>query len=699
MVRSYLKKAFKEGTMISDFNLRSAALLGAPAHISFYFLFKYVFSLPYENATIRIIATLLSFSVLFRKRFPEKLKKLFPYYWHFSIIFVLPFIFTFYLLMNNFHELWLYWEIFMLFILITYIPNWLIFLADLLIGVTAAILMFLLLSNGMVLNPQFDIPLYSIVIFFTVVAGFIFSYSNKKGQLAQEKNAALQALAVGIAHEMRNPLGQVRYNLEAIQDELPVYHAANGNGSREVSEDALGRIYAGIAQGQMAVNRGVQVIDMILEEVRNENPFRSGSTYLSAASVTRRALDEYGYESDDERRKVHFSGEEDFMFNGVESMYVFVIFNLVMNAQYFLRLYPNGGIFIRTSRGERMNSVVVRDTGPGISRENITRIFDPFFTSGKKGGTGLGLAYCKRAMRLFGGDITCESLQGEYTEFTLSFPVINEEDLLRFEEQLYRDNRELFIGKRLLVADSDDAHSRRVAVFLRPLGLEMDMARDGGEVLEMIASSHYDLLLCEIGLPVNDAYRLNYLINGGNGVNPVLPVVAYSDEPSYLYFGRAEKSGIAELLSRPLMLQPLVSSLAAALALKSARLEKKDLSGKNVLLVDDSSVNRTAVRGMLHHLGIDKVIEAANGIDALEIIAKTPLDLLLLDIQMPVLDGLEVAKRIRTGSSINRTVPIVVMSGESDSTIIQEAIQSGMTAYLVKPVNRLLMQQKILQVI
>ncbi|MGB0132194.1 MAG: hybrid sensor histidine kinase/response regulator, partial [Chlorobium sp.] len=221
MIRAYLRKAFEEGTMISDFNLRSAALLGAPAHFLFFFLFKYGFHLPYENFYLRMAATLLSISVVFRNRLPAKLKAFFPYYWHFTIISVLPFIFTVNLLMNNFHELWLYWEIFMLFILITFVPNWLIFAIDLFIGVASALLFFVLASPGFALDPEFNIPLYAIVIFFTIVAGYMFSYSNRKGQLAQEKNSALQALAVGIAHEMRNPLGQVRYNLDAIQDELP----------------------------------------------------------------------------------------------------------------------------------------------------------------------------------------------------------------------------------------------------------------------------------------------------------------------------------------------------------------------------------------------------------------------------------------------------------------------------------------------
>ncbi|MGB0131288.1 MAG: hybrid sensor histidine kinase/response regulator, partial [Chlorobium sp.] len=109
----------------------------------------------------------------------------------------------------------------MLFILISFVPNWFMFLVDLFIGVALAILFSHYVPPHITLEPHFNIALYALVLVFTIGAGYFFSDSNKKGQLAQEKNSALQALAVGIAHEMRNPLGQVRYNLDAIQDELP----------------------------------------------------------------------------------------------------------------------------------------------------------------------------------------------------------------------------------------------------------------------------------------------------------------------------------------------------------------------------------------------------------------------------------------------------------------------------------------------
>ncbi|NTW82623.1 MAG: response regulator [Chlorobiaceae bacterium] len=696
MIRNYFKKALAEGTMVSDFNVLAAGILGAPAHLIFYFLFKYGFHLPYENFYIRMVAVFLSLSVIFRKWFPSILKRYFPYYWHFSIIVVLPFIFTTNLLMNNFHELWLYWEIFMVFILIAFVPNWLIFLIDLFLGVAAAFVFFLLSAPGFVLNPHFNVPLYSIVIFFTIVAGYIFSYSNSKGQIALERNAALQAIAAGIAHEMRNPLGQVRHNIEAVQDLLPAY---SENSMFELNEIVLEKIYRQLAQGQMAINRGAQVIDMILAEVRDEHQFKSGTAYLSATAVTHRALDEYGYESEEERSRISFSEEEDFLFKGIESMYLFVIFNLVMNALYFLRLYPDGTILIRIHRGELMNYVTIKDTGPGISKENLPKIFDPFFTSGKKGGTGLGLAYCRRVMHQFGGEINCESVQGEYTEFTLSFPVVKTDELAGFHEQLYRDNRERFDGKCILLADHDQERVTSIISLLEPLGCKTEIAKDGPDALMKFTSGRYDLFLCEIDLPVFDCFRLTHFLKGGNEASKPFPVVVYSAQPSYLYSARAEKSGIVEVLTLPLMLQPLVSALSKALSSITTADEHKNLSEKKVLVVDDSAVNRTAVRAMLQNFGIEHVIEAKNGFEALEIIKTMSFDLLLLDIQMPLIDGIEVTKRIRNGSSDNRMIPIVAMSGESDSSVILEAMESGMNAYLVKPVNRSLMKQKIIQVL
>ena len=111
---------------------------------------------------------------------------------------------------------------------------------------------------------------------------------------------------------------------------------------------------------------------------------------------------------------------EDFDFRGDETAYLFVLFNLIKNALYYMALDPGARITITVAD----NQVKVHDTGPGVAPDALARLFQPFATVGKAGGTGLGLAYCCRVMQAFGGEIECESVLGEYTQFTLSFPEV-----------------------------------------------------------------------------------------------------------------------------------------------------------------------------------------------------------------------------------------------------------------------------------
>ncbi len=194
-VIDFIKSSFNRGTQVSRFNIIAAAALGAPAHLSFFIAYKYIFQLPYDNLLLRLMAVVLCLGGLFKVKNPDFLGKYFPIYWHSMLIFVL----------------------------IAFVPNVLVFLFDLFIGVFAAIVFFYLTPPVIVLDPQFDIPPYVLLVVFSIVAGYVFSYSNRKGIVAQEKNSALQALAGSIAHEMRNPLGQVKYSFESILEELPVF--------------------------------------------------------------------------------------------------------------------------------------------------------------------------------------------------------------------------------------------------------------------------------------------------------------------------------------------------------------------------------------------------------------------------------------------------------------------------------------------
>ena len=696
-VVNYIKSSFAEGTQISRFNVLTAVFLGAPAHFFFYFLFKYTFHLPYESFVLRMMAAIFCLFVLVKLKNPGFFGEYFPVYWHFMLIFVLPFIFTVYLLKNDFHELWLYWEIFMIFILIAYVPNWLTFLFDLLVGVFAAILFFVVTSPGVQLNPDFNIPLYSIVILFTVVAGYVFSYSNKRGQIALEKNSALQTLAGSIAHEMRNPLGQVRYNLEAIEQNLPGYRP--GRPSAPINDYTLDSLYAHVAQSKVAVKRGSQVITMILDEVREKPIDKSSFIYSSAAVMTQKAIDEYGFDSREEREKIVFDRKEGFTFRIDETMYVFVLFNLIMNALYFLKSYPESNIYITLEKGEQFNRVKVKDTGPGIPSENLDKLFDAYFTSGKKGGTGLGLAYCKRIMQAFGGDITCNSVVGEFTEFVLTFPVISSEELLKSRDELITENKPLFKNKRILVVDDEQADRASVRETLTALDAEVEEAGDGMEALQKLSETRCDLVIMNLKMPRMNGYEAVEKIRkgeAGSEENAVIPIVAYTAGPYYIARGKTKKAGMQGLITKPCLESELVRQLAAIFR-DFQRHSLQDLKGKSLLIADDSSFNRVALKTVLEKQGI-VTGEAIDGIDVLKKLENGSFDLVLMDIKMPLEDGIQATNRIRRSNDPGlSSTPVIGISGDSDEGSIQEAMRAGMNDYLVKPVDTRVLLMKISQ--
>ncbi len=693
-IGQFIQSSFQRGTQFSKFNLRAAAFLGAPAHLAFFVAYRYFFNMEYDSLVLRLVAVALCLGCLFKVKNPDFLGKYFPVYWHTMLIFVLPFILTLMILKNNFHEAWLYWEVFMIFVLIAFVPNLLTFLFDLFIGVILAIMFFYLTPPAIVLDPQFEIAPYILLVFFSIVAGYVFSYSNRKGIVAQEKNTALQALAGSIAHEMRNPLGQVKLSFESILEELPVHHAHKLY--ELISARGLDNIYLRVAQGQMAVTRGGQVIDMILDEVKDKPIDISGVTYLSAEGITRKAIDEYGYESDVERQKLTFECREDFLIKADETRYVFVLFNLIMNAFYFMKNYPDARISVRLKKDTFGHRVYVKDTGPGIPPENINKLFNPFFTSGKKGGTGLGLAYCKRVMKAFGGDISCRSEQGKYTEFVLDFPVVGAEELEEFRQSMVQRYNPLFKGKRILLVDDEVPDREPVKEFLSRFDVAVDEAGDGQEAITKVSSGHYDVILMNLSMPTMNGYEATEAIRSGKaGQNAkMVPIIGHTAVPTYIARGKTRKAGMQAFLSKPFAETELITLLARIFN-GDCYIEGKTLNGVNVMLVDDSSFNRQIIRSVLEKFDIG-IVEAASGKKAIELLPHSGCHLILMDIQMPELDGIETTRLIRSNDfERDSEIAIIGLSGESSDHDVKNALDAGMNDYILKPVDTALLVSKI----
>ncbi|HAH03431.1 MAG TPA: hybrid sensor histidine kinase/response regulator, partial [Vibrio sp.] len=208
-----------------------------------------------------------------------------------------------------------------------------------------------------------------------------------------------RALANSIAHEMRNPLAQVQ-----LQFELLKQHIDNQAPAKQILLD--------IENGQAAIQRGRQLIDIILREVSDSSPEHGPITMTSIHKAVDQAVSHYGFENEKIIERIRLPQHADFVAKLNETLFNFVIFNLIRNAIYYFDSYPDSQIEISTKTGAYENVLTFRDTGPGIDEAIVHKIFDDFFSYQKSGGSGLGLGYCQRVMRSFGGKVECHSKLG-----------------------------------------------------------------------------------------------------------------------------------------------------------------------------------------------------------------------------------------------------------------------------------------------
>jgi signal transduction histidine kinase len=242
-----------------------------------------------------------------------------------------------------------------------------------------------------------------------------------------EKMHVMQSLSASIAHEMRTPLAGIRARISGFEEYLPQLLAAYEHGMKcapqqfpLIRDSRLQRLEETPRRVMLMIDQANTVIDLLLVNLREHALDRGQLDPLHAAAVVLDVVERYPFRSG-EREKVRLDLEQDFVFLGVETFFVYVLFNLLKNAFYSLQSAQKGGITIRLERGDAFNSLYFRDTGTGVDPAIIGRIFDGFFTT-KRDGTGAGLAFCKRTILSFGGEIACESVSGEYAEFVIRLP-------------------------------------------------------------------------------------------------------------------------------------------------------------------------------------------------------------------------------------------------------------------------------------
>lgn len=674
--------------------LRAMGYLGAITYLAFYFLrFTRPNAQLFDDLPARALAVLLFLMLGLRDQWPDRLK---PYYIRFSyvaLLYCLP-CFTVLIALQRGGGVPAISNAFIVLCFLVLLTDWRNTLVMLLVGTGVAAGVYGLTTS----DPQVPMDLVAqLPAFALVVIGGNLFKSNTDKIDAERKLRATQALAGSIAHEMRHPLAQLKHSLESMQGVLPPPGASRETAKLDAQQ--VQSLYRHLARGEQAVQRGLQVISMTLDEVSARPLDASTFRYLSAAEVVQQAVEEYSYDTDEARDKVTVAVGEDFTFRGDETAYLFVLFNLIKNALYYLAPYPQTRV--RISVGDQQ--IKVRDNGPGIAPGVLAGLFEPFRSVGKSGGTGLGLAYCQRVMRAFGGEIRCDSVPGVFTEFTMCFPEITGEEREQHRLGAVAQARTVLAGKRVLIVEDDAVQRSSTLQKLAPLAAttELDEAPDGQVALGLLARRAYDIVLLDLHMPGLDGYTVAEKIRRDPGLNKDARIVAYTSEPAHLARSKALKGGMDGFVSKPCAQMPLLAALQQVVQQPATgtRGAAGRLAGRRILLADDSAFNRRAIAAYLRNAAAI-VIEVEHGQAVLDQLhAQDGVDAVIADLHMPGMDGLETARAIRASSERWSAIPVVALTARSDEPAVAAATAAGMNGFLVKPVDAPLLYETLARLI
>lgn len=641
----------------------------------------------YDDLALRIIAVVLFTLLALKDRWPEKLKRHYIGYSYFALLYCLP-CFTMLTGLQRGGGVPAISNAFIIICFVVLLTDWRNTLVMLFGGTAIAAAFYAATSPSpkVPMDLVAQLPAFALI----VIGGNLFKFSTEQID-AERKLRATQALAGSIAHEMRNPLSQIRYNLEGMQKALPPPTSIGQ--TRILAEHEVHALYGHLAESELAVKRGLQVIAMTLDEV-SAKPVDTGTfEFLSAAQATQRAVQEYAFENEADRARVGVRVEDDFIFRGDETAYLFVLFNLIKNALYYVATLAGARVTVTVAG----HQVRVRDTGPGIPPEALPALFQPFSSSGKSGGTGLGLAYCRRVMRAFGGEIGCDSVPGQYTEFTLSFPPVAVQESEAHRAEVLARARAVFAGKRLLIVDDDAAQRTATDHKLQPLGAQLDQAADGPQALESLEHHRYDLVLLDLNMPGLDGYTVAERVRQGIApANRDVRIVAHTSEPAHLARVKTQKAGIDGFVGKPCDQLPMIQALLDVLEQPVARARwQAVLAGRRVLVADDSAFNRKAVAAYLKDAGAT-VDEAGDGHAVLEYLgALNRPDAILMDLNMPGMDGLDTTGAIRASGAAWWDVPILALTAHAGPATVEAALAAGMNDFVTKPVEAQLLYAKL----
>lgn len=380
-----------------------------------------------------------------------------------------------------------------------------------------------------------------------------------------------------------------------------------------------------------------------------------------------------------------------------------ILTNLIGNA---IKFTEQGQVIVRCdcSVNESEANLLrfeIEDTGIGLNSEQQGKLFDRFSQADgsvtrRYGGTGLGLAICKQLVQMMGGDIGVESREGRGSTFwfTLALEHVNAQESPCKTNDLRNE--------KILVVDDNVTNRKLLDLILKAWDINHGLVDNGIEALNLLRQAAqtdepYTIALLDMQMPEMDGTSLGTLIQKDHLLSS-LKLVLLTSQGRYGDARRVQKLGFAAYLTKPIRQSELYNVLLQVAGIEGPQKqlitrhtaqEQAKLSG-HVLVVEDNATNQAVAKGMLTKLGLE-VDVASNGQEAIGTLEHVPYDLVLMDCQMPVMDGYTATREIRSSESAvkNHSIPVIAMTANAMSGDRERCLDAGMDDYISKPVDPL----------
>lgn len=505
-------------------------------------------------------------------------------------------------------------------------------------------------------------------------------------QIAQVANKAKSTFLSSVSHDIRTPMNAITGFVALLQEE-----ADNPEHVREYVQQ---------------IDAASQHLLGLINDVLDMNKIESGSATLNLSEVNLAdIIDEINtiirpqIKAKNQTFEIFSSSVVHEYLRADKLRVNQILINLLSNA---VKYTPEGGniqmyLDELPQVDEHYSRIrfTIRDNGMGMSPDYLKVIFDPFTRENTEvihqiQGTGLGMAITKSLVDLMGGTIQVQSKSGEGSEFIveLELYICEKKDDPKFWA-LHN------IGK-MIVADDDETVCLNVVKAMKNTGVAVDYATDGESAVQMMRTareqgSSYDLILLDWKMPNLDGLETARLIRKNYSKHiPILLFTAYDWEEIEK---EAAELGVTHFMPKPFFITTFREVIQRAVGdQKKAKtgIDSMVVKGKHILVVDDIAANRLILIKILSTLGAD-CDAACNGQEALEKFVGAPpdtYDLILMDVQMPVMDGHAAARAIRSSDHPSaKTIPIIAMTANAFVDDIRAAIESGMDAHIAKPVQ------------